>query len=144
MTCFTVNSHYCVDLRVQAENKKIPRALFWSGLTQGTICRPFFGRPIPFSHAPRAFYPPPLAAPGWIPLFGLFLLAWQKYHLELEFFADFHIFCRELPHVSREVSRFEIGRFKKKLWSSEDTSFSRFLSVHTWEEPFHIIVWKPG
>ena len=56
--------------------------------------------------------------------------------LRIGFFADFHIFCRALTHVSREVSRFEIGRFKKKLWPLEDTPFSRFLIAHSWEEPF--------
>ena len=101
-------------------------------LTQGSIWRPFFGRRIPSSLAPRAIYAAPLATPSSTPLFGLFWLPRQKYDLELDFLADFHIFCRELPHVSRNASRFEVARFKKKLRPSEDTSFSRFLSAHIW------------
>ena len=64
--------------------------------------------------------------------------------LKLEFFGDFHICYRELPHDFGELFRFEIRRFHEKLWPSEDTSFFRFLSAHTWEEVFKIIVLKTG
>ena len=50
--------------------------------------------------------------------------------LELEFFSDIHIYYTELPHVFRELVQFEIGHSYKKLWPSEDMSFSRFLSAH--------------
>ena len=116
--------------------KKILPPLFRSGSTQRSIWRPFFDPPIPFSLATRAFYAAPLAAPSWTPLFGLFWLPCQKYDLELDFLADFHIFCRELPHVSRNASRFEIARIKKKLRPPEDKSFYRFLTTHTWETLF--------
>ena len=62
----------------------------------------------------------------------------------MEFLADFHICCTELPPVSRNVSGFEIERFKKKLRLSEDTSFFPFLSAHTWAKPFHTVAQKPG
>ena len=117
--------------------KIFPGALFWTGLTQGSIWRQFFSRPMSFSHTPRAFYAAPLAAPSWTPLLGLFFLPRQKYDLELKFLDDFHICCTELPHVSRNVSRFEIARFKKKLRPSENGSFWRFLRARGWEEPFH-------
>ena len=112
--------------------------------TQGSIWRHFFCRRVPSSLTPRAIYPAPLATPSSTSLFGLFWLPRQKYDLELDFLADFHIFCRELPHISRNASRFEIERFRKKLRPSEDTSFSRFLTEHTWEDPFRTVTQKPG
>ena len=78
------------------KTKKIPRALFGMASTQGSIWRHFFCRRVSSSLAPRAFYAAPLAAPGWTPLLGLFFLPRQKYNLELEFLADFHLFCTKI------------------------------------------------
>ena len=124
--------------------KKIPGLLFWTGSTQGSIWRPFFGRHKSFSLTTRAFCVAPLAAPSWTPLLGQFWLPRQKYYLELEFLDDFHICCTELPPVCRNVSRFQIARLRKKLRPSEDMSFSCFLSAPTWEEPFHTVAQIPG
>ena len=62
----------------------------------------------------------------------------------MAFLDDFHICCTELPPVFRDVSGFEIARFKKRLQPSEDTSFFPFLSAHTWAKPFHTVAQKPG
>ena len=64
--------------------------------------------------------------------------------LNLEFLADFRTYGKAFTHVSAELFKFEIGRFRKKLQPSEDRSFSRFLRAHGWEEPFRIIVGKTG
>ena len=124
--------------------KKFLPPLFRSGSTQRSIWRPFFDPPIPFSLATRAFYAAPLAAPSWTPLFGLFWLPCQKYYLEMEFLADFHICCTELPPVSRNASGFEIECFKKKLRPLEDTSFFPFLSAHTWQSLFTLLPKNPA
>ena len=76
--------------------------------------------------------------------FGLVCLARQKWMLKLDFFANVRIYGRAYTHISAELFMLQIGRFKKKLRRSEDTSISRFLRTHTWEEPSHIIIWKPG
>ena len=76
--------------------------------------------------------------------FGLVCLARPKWMLELEFLADFYIFCRACTHVSGELFRFEIRRSPKKLRPSENGSFWRFLRARGLEEPFQVIVGKPG
>ena len=80
----------------------------------------------------------------WCHTYGMVCLAHQKWMLKLEFLAHFRICGRAFTHVSAELFKFEIGCFYKKLRPSEDWSFWRFLHAHSWEEPFHIFVWKTG
>ena len=119
--------------------KKIPRALFSTGLTQGSIWRHFFCRRVSFYLAPRAFYAAPHGPPQPYPPYGLVCLPLHQSILKLEFFDDFRIYGRAFNPVSAELFQLQIGCFKKKLRPSEDGSFSLFLCTHAWEEHFSII-----
>ena len=72
--------------------------------------------------------------------FELVCLPHENSILKFEFFDDFPTYGRAHTLISAELLQLQIGRFKKKLWPSEDKSFSHFLCAHTWEEPFCIIV----
>ena len=55
---------------------------------------------------------PPLAETH---LSGLFWLPRRKHDLELEFLADFHIFCTKFCPDRSELFQFKIRRLYKKL-----------------------------
>ena len=120
----TKTIYYLVGCRQKM--KKILPPLFRSGSTQRSIWRPFFDRPIPFSLATRAFYAAPLAAPSWTPLFRLFWLPCQKYYLEMEFLADFHICWTELPPFPEMRPDLKLSASKKSYGLRKIRHFSPF------------------
>ena len=135
-----VNQSYCrlCSIGCRQKIKKIPRALFGTDSTQGSIWRHFFWSRVSSSHTPRAFYAAPLAAPSWTSLFGLFLLPRQKYNLELEFLADFHIFCTKFCPDRSELLRSEIHWVYKKLWPFNWTPFPCLWGAFPRTDPFHL------
>ena len=112
--------------------------------TQGSIWRHFFWPRVSSSHTPRAFYAAPLAAPSWTSLFGLFLLPRQKYNLELEFLADFHIFCTKFCPDRSELLRSEIHWVYKKLWLFNWTPFPCLWEALPRTNPFYLFAWETG